>query len=233
MLLRYERLKDYCFKCSRLGHSFNDCIEPGDREDTTEAMARLNVWLRAESPPKRFNPRSQPFERQSRSFQGGKFFTRSEQGNWRPGVSGISPVIRSSDNSTGVRLNTVNTARGQVDVLHGIESTPHSMRIDAAFMASGSKTQSGKRGLIDQDDEVPLAVKKVKQGSTERVVTFVTEAVEEERSDSRYVQGSDVSLQAQDQQLVPQPERVTNSMVSSPDSQLLSTDRSLPVHRVQ
>ncbi|KAK3194010.1 hypothetical protein Dsin_025320 [Dipteronia sinensis] len=28
MLLRYERLQDYCFKCSRVGYSLRDCVEP-------------------------------------------------------------------------------------------------------------------------------------------------------------------------------------------------------------
>ncbi|KAK3219547.1 hypothetical protein Dsin_013517 [Dipteronia sinensis] len=57
MLLRYERLQDYYFKCSRVGHPLRDCVELG-KKDTIETMARLNVWLRTESPPKRFNHRS-------------------------------------------------------------------------------------------------------------------------------------------------------------------------------
>ncbi|KAK0607213.1 hypothetical protein LWI29_011412 [Acer saccharum] len=84
MLLRYERLQDYCFKCSRLGHSFNDCIEPGPgKEATTEAMARLNVWLRTDSPPKGVNYRQGSFERQNWGNKGGRPFSRADQGNWR------------------------------------------------------------------------------------------------------------------------------------------------------
>ncbi|TXG72260.1 hypothetical protein EZV62_000839 [Acer yangbiense] len=53
MLLRYERLLDYCFRCSKLGHSMRDCSETGDgKEGTTEAQLRLNVWLHSESPSK-------------------------------------------------------------------------------------------------------------------------------------------------------------------------------------
>ncbi|KAK0589625.1 hypothetical protein LWI29_016467 [Acer saccharum] len=87
MLLRYERLQDYCFKCSRLGHSFNECKEPEEgKEATIEAMARLNVWLRIESPPKRFNHRNRPFKRQSWGNQGGSSYNRADQGNWRSGT---------------------------------------------------------------------------------------------------------------------------------------------------
>ncbi|KAK0592160.1 hypothetical protein LWI29_014327 [Acer saccharum] len=55
ILLRYERLLDYCFKCSRLGHSMRECTDIGDIKDvTSEANMRLNVWLRTVSPPKKF-----------------------------------------------------------------------------------------------------------------------------------------------------------------------------------
>lgn len=44
MLLCYERLIDFCFKCSHLGHSIRECTEVGDaKEATLEANVRLNV----------------------------------------------------------------------------------------------------------------------------------------------------------------------------------------------
>ncbi|TXG48177.1 hypothetical protein EZV62_027471 [Acer yangbiense] len=66
MLLRYERLLDFCFKCSRLGHSMRECIEVRDvKEVTSEANVRLNIWLRAVSPSKRFPGRNKGFDQGS------------------------------------------------------------------------------------------------------------------------------------------------------------------------
>ncbi|KAK1552012.1 hypothetical protein Q3G72_008886 [Acer saccharum] len=55
MLLRYERLMDYCFKCDKLGHVMDECVVEVDEERNvlTEASRKLAVWLRASSPPKR------------------------------------------------------------------------------------------------------------------------------------------------------------------------------------
>ncbi|KAK2661512.1 hypothetical protein Ddye_000086 [Dipteronia dyeriana] len=55
ILLRYDRLLDYCFKCGCLGHSLRECLKPGDGNETiSEALMRLNSWLRTVSSPKRF-----------------------------------------------------------------------------------------------------------------------------------------------------------------------------------
>ncbi|KAK0572714.1 hypothetical protein LWI29_036046 [Acer saccharum] len=41
MLLRYERVLDFCYKCNRLGHTLGECSLPGDNwEVTTEANIR-------------------------------------------------------------------------------------------------------------------------------------------------------------------------------------------------
>ncbi|KAK1575185.1 hypothetical protein Q3G72_003302 [Acer saccharum] len=54
MLLRYERLQDYCFKCGRLGHVLRECLKvEGERDFKSEDSLRLSVWLRASSPPKK------------------------------------------------------------------------------------------------------------------------------------------------------------------------------------
>ncbi|KAK3193033.1 hypothetical protein Dsin_024343 [Dipteronia sinensis] len=53
MLLRYERLLDYCFKCGRLGYSLGECLELGDGRDGTESISKaqmcLNAWLQTEN----------------------------------------------------------------------------------------------------------------------------------------------------------------------------------------
>ncbi|KAK3228446.1 hypothetical protein Dsin_000327 [Dipteronia sinensis] len=55
LLLRYERLMDYCFRCDRLGHVMDECVASveEDREVSSNATRKLAVWLRASSPPKR------------------------------------------------------------------------------------------------------------------------------------------------------------------------------------
>ncbi|TXG66747.1 hypothetical protein EZV62_008022 [Acer yangbiense] len=135
MLLRYERLQDYCFKCSRLGHQFKECSEPGDgKEATTEAMARLNVWLRTESPPKRFNQRNGPFNRRSWVPQGSNSSSRSDQGNWRQGArSGLAQKL--SESSFGNRNRIGGKQDSQPGKLHHLEPTKNLMRNDSAISA--------------------------------------------------------------------------------------------------
>ncbi|KAK1578057.1 hypothetical protein Q3G72_027165 [Acer saccharum] len=59
MLLRYERLMVYCFRCDKLGHVMDECtmeveVEVEEEREVSSATSRkLAVWLRASSPPKR------------------------------------------------------------------------------------------------------------------------------------------------------------------------------------
>ncbi|KAK0588128.1 hypothetical protein LWI29_034774 [Acer saccharum] len=106
-------------------------------------MARLNVWLRVESPPKRFNHRSSPLDRQSWSNQGVRFFNRSEVGSWRPGASRHRLAHSFPANSSGDRSNIVIKGKGQVGDVQCLEPHKHSMRMDAAFNSSGNMALSG------------------------------------------------------------------------------------------
>ncbi|KAK3206892.1 hypothetical protein Dsin_020938 [Dipteronia sinensis] len=90
MLLRYGRVPDFCYKCSKLGHTLGECSLPGDnREVTPEANIRLCTWMRASSPPKKH------------LYSNGK--GRMDQGRrgWREGGS--------------VSFGTRNDSRTQVD----------------------------------------------------------------------------------------------------------------------
>ncbi|KAK2661907.1 hypothetical protein Ddye_000481 [Dipteronia dyeriana] len=54
MLLRYERLQEYCFKCKRIGHGIRDCPVDGDNKEVmSKNNYRLCMWLRTGSPPKK------------------------------------------------------------------------------------------------------------------------------------------------------------------------------------
>ncbi|KAK3221285.1 hypothetical protein Dsin_008310 [Dipteronia sinensis] len=54
MLLLYERLPDYYFKCGRLGHTMRECFMEGEKRDVkSETSLRLGMWLLAVCPPKR------------------------------------------------------------------------------------------------------------------------------------------------------------------------------------
>ncbi|KAI9156403.1 hypothetical protein LWI28_005844 [Acer negundo] len=67
---------------SKLGHSIIDCYEIGDgKEVTLEAQLRLNVWLRSESSPKRFNHRNVSSGRRIWGNQGGKPHSSAGIGN--------------------------------------------------------------------------------------------------------------------------------------------------------
>ncbi|KAK4853783.1 hypothetical protein QYF36_014514 [Acer negundo] len=54
MLLRNERLQEYCFKCKRICHGIRECLVEEDiREVMSEANYRLCMWLWTGIPPKK------------------------------------------------------------------------------------------------------------------------------------------------------------------------------------
>ncbi|TXG54113.1 hypothetical protein EZV62_019369 [Acer yangbiense] len=105
MLLRYERLLDFCFKCSCLGHSLRECSEPGDvKEVSSEANLRLNVWLRAVSPPKRNQARYGNHVHRSWSRQPGFLdFNSGHNNNRRTGEKWQGKDASMEDGSSGDR----------------------------------------------------------------------------------------------------------------------------------
>ncbi|KAK0590101.1 hypothetical protein LWI29_022726 [Acer saccharum] len=118
------------------GHQFKDCSDPGvGKEDTTEAMARLNVWLRTESPPKRFHQRNGPFDRRSWVRHGSNSYSRSDHGNWRPGAGLASAHKLSESSNTGNRLRNGGGQDSQAGKLHHLEPTETLMRNDSAINA--------------------------------------------------------------------------------------------------
>ncbi|TXG54198.1 hypothetical protein EZV62_019454 [Acer yangbiense] len=129
------------FKFSRLGHPFKDCPEPGaGKEDTTEAMARVNVWLRIESPPKRFNHRSGPFERKS----------------W---------TQKLPESSSGGRKQIGGKQISQTGELHHLEPNTNLMRNDSVINALKDKTMS-----VNKTSRVAFSVKKGKAVQMPRAV---------------------------------------------------------------
>ncbi|KAK0602463.1 hypothetical protein LWI29_033644 [Acer saccharum] len=82
-------------------------------------MARLNVWLRAESPPKRFNQRSS-FQRQSWGNQDGSYFNKADRGNWRLGTQWKGTGKPISDILSGGRTSNASKTKEQVANLQRI-----------------------------------------------------------------------------------------------------------------
>ncbi|KAK3228835.1 hypothetical protein Dsin_000716 [Dipteronia sinensis] len=104
MLLRYERLLDYCFKCGRLGHAMRECNVEGDDREVTVANLCLSVWLRTVSPPKRFPFRSgradhRPWNKQVGTSANiiGQSSNRSFGGKW------IGKKVLEEENPSGDR----------------------------------------------------------------------------------------------------------------------------------
>uniref|UniRef100_A0A803L0T6 CCHC-type domain-containing protein n=1 Tax=Chenopodium quinoa TaxID=63459 RepID=A0A803L0T6_CHEQI len=52
IVIKYERLGDFCFSCGKLNHIDKDCIaEDEDEEEGCEVVYQYGAWLRA-SPSK-------------------------------------------------------------------------------------------------------------------------------------------------------------------------------------
>ncbi|TXG57182.1 hypothetical protein EZV62_018495 [Acer yangbiense] len=146
MLLWYERLQDYCFKCSKLGHSLRDCPDQGDeKEVTTEAQLRLNVWLHSKSPPTHFNHRNDPHRRRIGGYQGGNSNNGVGQGNWRSGES-----LRRSDKGEGSEIQAGNRSwldgksKSQVGELKSLEPIKINLGKRETFNALREKALSGE-----------------------------------------------------------------------------------------
>ncbi|KAL5768847.1 hypothetical protein ACOSQ2_015630 [Xanthoceras sorbifolium] len=59
LLLRYERLTEYCFQCGVVGHVVRECQLAHDSSGSSSVPEfKFGSWMRAESPPKARYPRS-------------------------------------------------------------------------------------------------------------------------------------------------------------------------------
>ncbi|KAL5815295.1 hypothetical protein ACOSQ4_025936 [Xanthoceras sorbifolium] len=59
LLLRYERLTEYCFHCGVVGHVVRECQLAHDRSGSSSMPEfKFGTWMRAESPPKARYPRT-------------------------------------------------------------------------------------------------------------------------------------------------------------------------------
>ncbi|TXG46396.1 hypothetical protein EZV62_028104 [Acer yangbiense] len=132
MLLRYERLLDFCFKCSRLGHSMRECTEEADvKEATSEANVRLNVWLRAVSPSKRFPGRNRGFDQGSWGRQSGIATNSNSRINPRPSNRWQGKNVAMEKDSSGERW------RKKCQV-------PAQQKFEGCFGSSNRRMDSGK-----------------------------------------------------------------------------------------
>ncbi|KAK0595694.1 hypothetical protein LWI29_009123 [Acer saccharum] len=134
---------------ARLGHSFKDCTEPGPgKEATTEAMARLNVWLRTDSPPKRVTHRRGPFEKQSWGNKGGRPYNRADNGNWRAGATRKGTGNKPSESYAGDRSRNDGHKAGLGGDIHAQSSKfpdPNILASSSSSIPPISKTVKWKR----------------------------------------------------------------------------------------
>ncbi|KAK3211953.1 hypothetical protein Dsin_016659 [Dipteronia sinensis] len=126
MLLRCERLLDYCFKCGRLGHALRECMEPGEEAvSITEAQMRLNTWLRAVSPPKRFQHKNENTDR---------------------GVQN-SPMQNHGRNGVGSKGKTKDRAESDISTKGRVESQPATQRKEMRPILSSHNDVGNSEGI--------------------------------------------------------------------------------------
>ncbi|KAK0574424.1 hypothetical protein LWI29_023529 [Acer saccharum] len=136
-------------ECSSLGHAIRDCSVTGDGEEAiTEAQLRLNVWLRSESLPKRFNHRNDPSGRRNWGNQGGKSHISDGPGKWRSGTYWKKPIDGESEKQSVNRSRwKEGKLRYQVGELLNLEPNNRSIGKGTAINVSQVKSLAGDNSV--------------------------------------------------------------------------------------